>query len=476
MYQISRRYESLLHSGAAARELLKVWSAGSSDVLKDKHSAVVCGPASQCCGCPVARPKVGLLQDEPPRLVFVGCTGCGKSSLCTAITGQDATKQARDCSTFKIGNGAKSETQECSLGEHQWLGTQSPADRAIIIDTPGLNDSEGKDEQHIVTIIEAMRKMEYVTAIVLVVNSADPRFSKSLQDVVSRFEKAFCGSEGAHDRDSRLQSFYENIVVCFQQWKMSEDAVADREDSGITEERRTIEFNAQFHEKFPHCRLAHRAIPCVFVDSHDRNMKRKQERLACLKLALPKDTFRTADLTQLVPRIAGYDATAQQFVRGTPIVPLKPDLIEERVSVIKWLVQPALPSGLTLDVLSGIISGTPAIASAPVVLSVVAESLGGKSKPFVLPPIEIQLNDDDIQREVNALLCKFDPCPFTVKEPVNEDDVSTILKVCISNWRYFVEKYLFYSRRTLATLRMLSCPRARPRFSKSLPAGCSCPS
>jgi hypothetical protein len=32
-----------------------------------------------------------------------------------------------------------------------------------------------------------------VTAIVLVVNSTDPRFSKSLQDVVSRFEKAFWG-------------------------------------------------------------------------------------------------------------------------------------------------------------------------------------------------------------------------------------------------------------------------------------------
>ena len=171
------------------------------------------------------------------------------------------------------------------------------------------------------------------------------------------------------------------------------------------------------------------AIPCVFVDSHDRNGKRKQERMAALKVALPKDTFRTADLSQLVPRIAGYDATAQLFVRGLPIVPLKPDLIEQRVSVIKWLVEPALPSGLSMDMLSGIISGTPATASPPVVLSVVAESLGGKSKPFVLPPIEIQLNEEDIQREMDALLSKFDPCPFTVNEPQNEEDMSAILKV-----------------------------------------------
>ncbi len=98
--------------------------------------------------------------------------------------------------------------------------------------------------------------------------------------------------------------------------------------------------------------------------------------------------------------------------------------------MIKWLIEPALPPGLNMDMLSGIIAGTPAIASPPVVVSVVAESLGGKSKAFVLPPIEIQLNEEDIQREVDALLSKFDPCPFTVNEPVNEEDVTTILKVC----------------------------------------------
>ena len=223
------KYEALSTGGAHARELLKIWAAGTPDHLKDKRSEVVCGAASQCCGCPMDTGAVGLLQDEPPRLVFVGCTGCGKSSLCTAITGQDSTKDAREGSSFKIGDGAKSETQVCSMGEHQWLGTQAQQDRAVIIDTPGLNDSEGKDEQHIVTIIEAMRKVEYVTAIVLVVNSADPRFSKSLQDVVSRFEKTFCGDDAAADRDARLKSFYQNIVVCFQRWKMNEDAVADRE-------------------------------------------------------------------------------------------------------------------------------------------------------------------------------------------------------------------------------------------------------
>ncbi len=171
-----------------------------------------------------------------------------------------------------------------------------------------------------------------------------------------------------------------------------------------------------------------RSIPCVFVDSHDRNLKRKQERLAALKHVLPEGTFRTADLSQLVPRISHYDATGQNFVRGHPIIQLKPNLIEERVTVVKWHVSPALPPGLSIDS-RGVISGTPSTAAPAVIISVVAESSGGKSKAFTLPPIEIQLNEQDIERELSAQSSKFDPCPQSFKAPQNEDDMSLILKV-----------------------------------------------
>jgi hypothetical protein len=107
---------------------------------------------------------------------------------------------------------------------------------------------------------------------------------------------------------------------------------------------------------------------------------------------------------------------------------MKPVLIEERVTVIKWTVEPLLPPGLTIDS-RGVISGSPTIAAPPVAVTVVAESTGGKSKQFVMPPIEIQLNEDDIKLEMDALVSKFDPCPFVVRAPNNEDDMSAILKV-----------------------------------------------
>ena len=37
------------------------------------------------------------------------------ASLCTAMTGQDKSKAARDASTFRIGKGAKSETTDCKV-------------------------------------------------------------------------------------------------------------------------------------------------------------------------------------------------------------------------------------------------------------------------------------------------------------------------------------------------------------------------
>jgi hypothetical protein len=212
---------------------------------------------------------------------------------------------------------------------------------------------------------------------------------------------------------------------------MSEDDVADREESGITEELRASEINAQFHEKFPHCRIAQRTIPCVFVDSHDRNPKRKSDRLSVLKRVLPKDTFRTADLEKLVPRFApiGYDATTQSFVRGQKIIELKPVLIEDRVTVTHWHVSHALPHGLSID-RKGVISGVPLTAAAPVHIAVIAESAGGKSKAFSLPSIEILLSEHDMKLEMELHLATCDFCPHVTGSPKTEEDMTAILKVC----------------------------------------------
>ena len=97
--------------------------------------------------------KLGLSDDEPQRLVFIGATGSGKSSLCTALTTSEKAKQN---SQFKLGDGADSETTKSKVQELHWLGVpEKPTFKCI--DTPGLNDSDGRDEEHIRNIVAKVR-------------------------------------------------------------------------------------------------------------------------------------------------------------------------------------------------------------------------------------------------------------------------------------------------------------------------------
>eukprot|EP00961_Rhodomonas_salina_P118389 1593638-Rhodomonas_salina.1 len=327
------------------------------------------------------------MPDEPQRLVFIGCTGSGKSSLCTALTGQDTAG-----STFKVGKGAKSETNECTVEKHRWLGNEKEG-FFLCIDTPGLNDSEGDDEKHIMGIIETMKKLEYVSCIVLVLNGQDPRFSKSLQDVISKFEEAFCSQRG-----TQHENFYDNLVVCFQRWKMYDDAVQEREHEGISADTVANDFRQQFMDKFPQCRNTSRPIPCVFVDSHDRNAPRKTDALGKLKKALPSDVFRTGDLAQIVPRLVAYDGAEQTLTKGNPIVAMRPRLADGRIKVTRWHVLPSLPRGLTISSI-GVITGSP-LEVGPVTWKVVAESIGGKSAELTFDK-EVLFSESDIQELVN---------------------------------------------------------------------------
>ena len=357
------------------------------------------GCSKVCKGTGKPEEKITLDPNEPPRLVFVGLTGSGKSSLCTALTGQDLKGETK----FKIGKGAKSETVTCNKLSLPWLGDTGNGE-FVCIDTPGLNDSEGRDDMLINDIVGAMKDVEYVTAVVIVVNSSEARFNKALQDMLHRFEETFCGP--AEDLDDptipdpeyekRCNFFFENILIVFQRWKMNEDAVADREDDLITEESVAKDFNSQLRAKFPYCK---KDVPCVFVDSHDRKPERKKPALLRVRDLVPPDVFRTQSVNQIVPRIQDYDGRSQIIVNSTEIVPMRPVLVDKKIEIDEWTIYPPAPQGLQIMPCGSII-GVPEAWSPRSTYQIKAKSKGGQeSKEFELE-IEIGLSKSDLEQEI----------------------------------------------------------------------------
>ena len=108
-----------------------------------------------------------MLEEQNPDLktsiITLGETGCGKSSFCNTLF---ASKR------FKVGHSLDSETEivEGKYGENEYSDI-------FIIDTPGLNDSEGeqKDKENAEKMKEYIKKNPRIKGILMVFNFNENR-------------------------------------------------------------------------------------------------------------------------------------------------------------------------------------------------------------------------------------------------------------------------------------------------------------
>eukprot|EP01052_Picozoa_sp_SAG31_P007919 SAG31_NODE_388_length_16371_cov_5.228982_6_plen_1081_part_00 len=153
--------------------------------------------------------------------------------------------------------------------------------------------------------------------------------------------------------------------------------------------------------------------------------------MRCFFVVPTHDLFASVNVDRIVPRLVGFDATEQVFASGNPILPMKPVLVDAHVKVIKWHISPTLPAGLLMCPDAGIITGTPATPTAKVCYTVEAESLGGKSKPFVIKDIEVMLSDALIAQKVQEYRAKFVATVAVISkqsEPTDEPSLDDLLK------------------------------------------------
>ena len=138
--------------------------------------------------------------DSTPTVVVMGMTGDGKSNLCTWLTGNHQ--------LFPVSNAAESCTERpvAALGNcfGNFAGYKG---KWLVVDTPGLSDSAGRDAQNLRNTIHLLKsQVKQVTTFVLVVNAQQDRMSAALKNNINVFRGCF-GS-----------SMLTNLCVVFTKW------------------------------------------------------------------------------------------------------------------------------------------------------------------------------------------------------------------------------------------------------------------
>ena len=136
--------------------------------------------------------------DDISSIIVLGETGTGKSSFCNNL-----------CIEPKcvVGEGLNSETERV-----QGIRCEGIYNDIFIIDTPGLNDSNGseQDAQNINTMNEYIRKNPRIKGIIILLKFTDNRITGSVKDSLKAFADMFPMNEFWYHVIFILSHFYAN--------------------------------------------------------------------------------------------------------------------------------------------------------------------------------------------------------------------------------------------------------------------------
>ena len=118
-----------------------------------------------------------MKQNKITNILLFGETGNGKSSLGNILLGNNV---------FKVSADVKAETK-VTFGRE---GVGNSKD-LFVIDTPGLQDTEGADRAHMIQLIQYVKEHKDLNAIVVVFNYQQVRFPYNIQTMLKLFCNIF---------------------------------------------------------------------------------------------------------------------------------------------------------------------------------------------------------------------------------------------------------------------------------------------
>jgi predicted GTPase len=267
-------------------------------------------PLAECCPGPGGLPP-------RPRIVLLGETGVGKSTLGNRLFGKMPGMCASpnslmdlDRPRFGVGMGMDSHTNETAWIAGKWLGDHAGNSSCItVIDTPGVGDAQGRDCPHGEVIAETVKNLSPVDGFILMFKGSMSRFTQPLQDQL-KFYQELLG-----------QGFWKKTIIEISYWRSTDNAKEERlEDREIDEGKLTHNLNMQLKRKFG----LTQDIPVVFVDPMYRASRGKRN-------PEEKETFKneTEKLWNFIQSGEPYECQdnckSPGFLKGIPALKSPPD-------------------------------------------------------------------------------------------------------------------------------------------------------
>jgi len=232
--------------------------------MKLKRVAVVFFmlPSAFCTSSSTTIQPSPALALPDPRIVIVGKTGVGKSSLANALVGCDPTSSVQ-CD-FTVCDEYNSCTKSTSHAVGQWIGS---GPEFTVIDTPGFGDTDGDDEALLDDMTEKLADIDYANTIVLLLKGSENRFDQGLQAMLKRITIIFG------------KKWWDHVVIAVSFWGFDEASITKRNQNRRQPKdeawfRRQI--NSQICDKLLEC---NKNFTFVFADSHfDRSIPQQRAR------------------------------------------------------------------------------------------------------------------------------------------------------------------------------------------------------